>query len=279
VVGGESMSPITEKPISSNFVETFDTANGWVNKNPLLDAQDNLLTCVYNNKIYTFAGNNQKTGYVSFGEQYDPQSIPSAWTKFDSMYVGTTPFSRKYCATCIWQNNLYLFGGVRGDFGDTVCRDIYVFNFLNQTWSKINQRMLSTRCYFQTAQFGGKIYLLGGIDSNSTTLQSTEIFDPVSQKCSPGPEMPIPLSSFTAVTINQQLYIMGGLDANSELVGTMYMFDSGLQTWSIKSPLPEPRYLMSASVINGNIFVTGGIITQSPILGQKSDQDFIEYYP
>jgi hypothetical protein len=36
---------------------------------------------------------------------------------------------------------------------------------------------------------------------------------------------------------------------------------------------------MSASVINGNIFVTGGIITQSPILGQKSDQDFIEYYP
>ena len=279
VVGGESMSPITGKPISSSAVEAFDTANSWVNRNSLLDAQDNLLTCVYNNKIYTFAGNNQKTGYVSFGEQFDPQSIQSAWTKFDSMYVGTTPFSRKYCATCLWQNNLYLFGGVRGDFGDTVCRDIYVFNFINQTWSKINQRMLSTRCYFQTAQIGGKIYLLGGIDSNSTTLQSTEIFDPVSQKCSPGPELPIPLSSFAAVTINQQLYIMGGLDENSELVGTMYMFDSGLQTWSIKSPLPEPRYLMSASVINGNIFVTGGIITQSPILGQKSDQDFIEYYP
>jgi hypothetical protein len=278
VIGGEMINPANHTPQSVSAVEAFDTVNGWVNQNSLLKPQDNLSTCIYNNNIYSFAGDNQNYGYISLMERFDPQSNGS-WTIYDSMYIGKTPFSRKNCASCILKDNLYLFGGLSGDYSDTVCRDIYVYSFSSKTWSKISQPMLSTRCNFQAILIGTKIYLIGGIDSAYNVLKTIEIFDPTSQRCSLGPNMPYALSSFASVAIDTKFYIIGGLNSQSEPINSVYMYDVNLQTWTSKHSLPEQRQKMSACVLNGNIFVTGGIVSQEPALGQTSDQDMLEYYP
>jgi hypothetical protein len=278
VIGGEMINPANHTPQSVSAVESFDTVNGWVNQNPLLKPQDNLSTCIYNNNIYSFAGNNQNYGYISLMERFDPQS-KGGWTISDSMYIGKTPFFRKNCASCILKDNLYLFGGLSGDRGDTVCRDIYVYSFSSKTWSKISQPMLSSRCNFQAMLLGTKIYLIGGIDSTYNAVKTIEIFDPTSQRCSPGPNMPYALSSFASVAIDTKFYIIGGLNSQFEPINSVYIYDINLQTWTSKHSLPEPRQSLSASVLNGNIFVTGGIVSQEPVLGQTSDQDVLEYYP
>jgi N-acetylneuraminic acid mutarotase len=261
-------------------VEAYDTVlKTWVTKDSMLTARRNFVTCVFNKKIYAIGGFGGFKGkeYVTTMEQFDP--IANKWTVFDTMRIGGTPFTRKASASCIVGTKLYLFGGMTGD--DSVCQSIYVYDFssFSPQWSATNP-MITPRHDFQAILLSGKVYLIGGIDASGNQLQSTEIFNPISQTCAPGPFMPVALSNFAAAVIDKNLYIIGGM--NSESSGpfeAMYMYSLTSNSWLTKAPLIKPRHSMCASILNGNIYLSGGINTSDPTLGETSDKDFIKYYP
>jgi len=283
ISGFKAKKPYGETPVAT--VEAYDTSHkSWVNKSPLQYPRYNFMSCVFNDKICVFGGFNGNN-YVPYMEQYDPQT--NAWTVFDSMHVGKVSISRQASASCLAGSKLYVFGGTtisNDSSSDSVCQNIYMYDFSKNSWSESARKMLSPRSDFRAIQVGGKIYLIGGDDANQQALSSIEVFDTLTQICSIGPiTLPIALSDFGAAMIGQKLYIIGGLTSNGEPANSTYMMDFSLipNTWSNKAALSSSRFYMSASALDGNIYIAGGVTSFNDLLqfGTTVDQDFIKYYP
>jgi Kelch motif len=278
-IGGMTAKP---RPQAVKTVEAYDNGNNkWIPKAPLSKERYNFMTGTFNNNIYAAGGFNS-VGYVTTMEKYDG----NAWTVVDSMYVGNTQLKRTESASCVAGNKFYIFGGLTGDIRDSVCNSIYLYDFSTGKWSEAKGSMQNQRCDFQAVQIAGKIYLVGGVmwgtEINYQTLQTIEIFDTNSQTCSPGPSMPIALSSFAAASIGTKLYIMGGLNSQSDSVNTLFSYDFGsiFSGWLPLAPLSKPRYGMSARAINGNIYMSGGMAETDYLnLSRTEDQVLMKYNP
>ncbi|MGB7566607.1 MAG: kelch repeat-containing protein, partial [Chitinivibrionales bacterium] len=283
ISGFKAKKPYGETPVTT--VEAYDTSHkSWLNKSPLQYPRYNFMSCVFNDKICVLGGFNGNN-YVPYMEQYDPQT--NAWTVFDSMHVGKLTISRQASASCLAGSKLYVFGGTtisNDSSSDSVCQNIYMYDFSKNSWSESARKMLSPRSDFRAIQVGGKIYLIGGADANQQALSSIEVFDTVTQICSISPiTLPIALSDFGAAMIGQKLYIIGGLTSNGEPVKSTYMMDFSLipNTWSNKAALSSSRFYVGASALDGNIYISGGVTSFNDLLqfGATVDQDFIKYNP
>lgn len=132
--------------------------------------------------------------------------------------------------------------------------------------------------------YDGKIYVLGGLDSNETVRSTVEVFDPVFEiyEDTEVPDMPTPRHRFAAAATGENIYVIGGWYEQDVLipVNTVDVFNIRTKTWSngvsysttrffvtnhlSKRHLPtQPNITynrgdMTASVIDGKVYVIGG---------------------
>lgn len=104
-----------------------------------------------------------------------------------------------------------------------------------------------------------KVYLIGGIAGDITTLASVEEYDPVTDSWRFITPLPRPRHHPAAVTLGDAMYVIGGYETVAfDPVSTVYRYDFVTHEWSSVTSLPAPRGALTASVIDGKIYAAGG---------------------
>jgi len=108
-------------------------------------------------------------------------------------------------------------------------------------------------------ELNGKIYIVGGINTETSTYPTTAlVFDRSS-----GVWSQIPLlnnktrAMHSSCIVGNKLYVVGG--STSSDTKSLDMFDPNTGQWISKNPMPTERGLAACAAIDGKIYVIGGI--------------------
>jgi N-acetylneuraminic acid mutarotase len=145
-----------------------------------------------------------------------------------------------------WQNKIYVFGGfVRPQAlsGWQPIDNSWAYDPASDSWKALAP-MPTPRGAGQAVALGGKIYVLGGANSNK-----------------PGaPGAPIGLGS------PQQI-----------VLGTVEAYDPATDSWQSRAPMPTPRNHFLAAAVGGRIYAVDGR-TGSVFVTKSSSTDLVEAY-
>lgn len=119
--------------------------------------------------------------------------------------------------------------------------------------------------YGITAQPGGKLVIMGGIDQDETLNRT--IYSYNGRKWVSAGESPIGFVYATGVTVGKKIYILGGATSASDVTkatSQAWSFDVDKKKWEELNHIPGPPREIHATAANGeNIYVFGGV-TQQP---------------
>jgi non-specific serine/threonine protein kinase len=118
----------------------------------------------------------------------------------------------------------------------------------------------SRREYAASTEFGGRLWLFGGIGGDGGAGTETAAYDRAINTWTPGPELPKPLHHAAAVNWHGDAVLIGGFLPGAELTsgqsGRVYMMRG--DSWEELPPLNHPRGAAAAAVVGGKIVVVGG---------------------
>ncbi|MDD3792125.1 MAG: kelch repeat-containing protein [Candidatus Bathyarchaeota archaeon] len=123
-------------------------------------------------------------------------------------------------------------------------------------WSTLSS-MPTPRAGFGLAVVNGKIYAIGGINSDNVPLRTVEEYNPVTDTWTTRLSMPTARSGFAVAVYNHKIYVIGGTVGDG-YVGNNEVYDPVTNTWTTKASMPTPRADLCASTIDGKIYLIGG---------------------
>lgn len=104
-----------------------------------------------------------------------------------------------------------------------------------------------------------QLYVLGGMTgARGNKLDTVEIYDPTTDRWSPGPTMTLGRSSFRAVSINELIYVVGGQTEEEPTTDLVESLDTRAGEWKRLAPLPTPRFGHGLVELRGRIWAIGG---------------------
>jgi DNA-binding CsgD family transcriptional regulator len=103
----------------------------------------------------------------------------------------------------------------------------------------------------------GRIYVPGGLGSDGMPLDRLEIYEPLEDRWTQGPSLPVPLCAYAIVAYGQGFYLLGGWDGQRYL-DTVYYYDIKGETWRLEGQMPTPRGFAAAALADGRIYLVGG---------------------
>jgi len=114
------------------------------------------------------------------------------------------------------------------------------------------------------AEFGGKIWVLGGYPPGRLPSNLVQIYDSVSSRWSLRPPLPQPIHHTHVAAAGGKIYVLGGeIEGAStgrpeKFVANVWMHDPAVGGWVARSPMPTARGGGGKAVIDGKIYVAGG---------------------
>jgi len=178
-------------------------------------------------------------------------------------FVKDRPKAGNHQCALVIDGKLYAFGGFKSDF------DVQIYDPVANTWSlgkPIPFRTGSANC----AYIQGKVYLAGGIDSNTGTIVNAAAYTPGANGGSWTSIASMPKGSNHAAyaTDGNKFWIFGGrsgFNKPSAGFGTVQVYDPATNTWTSSDngsgvqPLQYYRGGMGTAVFyGGEFFVIGG---------------------
>ncbi|MFC2134141.1 T9SS type A sorting domain-containing protein [Bacteroidota bacterium] len=155
----------------------------------------------------------------------------------NNLYAGR-PLPEHQMSAAI-SNDIYIFGGVIY----TVSQDIYKFDTNTNTIEKLPISLLQPRAAGSAVAIPSKnkIYIMGGFNENSNSLNSVEIFEitPSGYEIMGGPELNYARSACMAGKTSTDIFIMGGYDTNGNVVPCVEKLD--LTISSVEDDRPVSR--------------------------------------
>lgn len=111
-----------------------------------------------------------------------------------------------------------------------------------------------------------KIYTFGGsgafrADGNWSTFDTTEVYDPITDKWSYRAPMPKPNESHDAVLgADGKIYVLGGSQGHGEPpISDVFIYDPAIDTWKKGPQMQRPRSTLAAvATPDGKIYAIGG---------------------
>ena len=67
-----------------------------------------------------------------------------------------------------------------------------------------------TRTEVAGAVWEGRIIAVGGLNAQGDAIANTDIYDPVTDTWSGGPDLPVPLHHTAVATLGERVYVVGG---------------------------------------------------------------------
>lgn len=183
--------------LTNNIVEEFNPAtNTWTTKALMPTARAGVAAASLDNKIYVLGGRAGNTiglplTVYNINEIYDP--LTNTWTTDEPM---PTPVYDHY-ATVAFGGKIYVFGGFTS--ASTVTDEVQIYDPKSppgQRWS-FGTPMPTPRADAMAGVIQGQIIVFGGrtaADPAGVNLRVTELYDPLMNTWSSGPDMLEPAS-------------------------------------------------------------------------------------
>ena len=178
-----------------------------------------------------------------------------SWSEKEPM-----PEARADCSSAVVDGKLYVFGGyAKVNNGKVdVRQNTYVYDPMSDSWTEKasvpgNHTYVATSCAYDT-----KVYVFGGLDSNSVSYKALYIYDTVNDSWSTGADFPVTegFSSASAVEYNGKIFVIGGgRDGNPS--GNVTVYDPLTDTYDTsRTPMPTPRSFFSLSAVSAYFAVS-----------------------
>ncbi|MFC1877535.1 kelch repeat-containing protein [Thermodesulfobacteriota bacterium] len=105
----------------------------------------------------------------------------------------------------------------------------------------------------------GTIMVMGGGSPGIMSLDTVEIYDPLTDIWSSGPSMPEPRRSFSSNAVGDKVYVFGGkLLPNDDTRNTVFNYDLTTNAWTILDPMPYYNSRHVSEVIGDYIYMISG---------------------
>ncbi|MBI5193279.1 MAG: hypothetical protein HZA08_07550 [Nitrospirae bacterium] len=143
----------------------------------------------------------------------------------------------------------------------------------------IKKASLNTpRSHTATAAYNGKIYVFGGGGADFKSLNSTEIYDPVTDTWHQGKEMPTVRSGAVAAVVNDRIHVLGGgfkhPNGQFEFFRTVEIYNPATDSWEKGVDMLMPHDYPASVVLNGHVYVLGGHHPDATTGGPMTDPGF-----
>ena len=196
------------------------------------------------------------------------------------------PAAGNHHAAEVWNDRLYLFGGI--DRGEGM---VQIYDPATDRW-RFGPVMPFAGGSIASAVIGSQIYLAGGIEEHGTTNQAVR-FDPATETWMPIAPMPLPRNHAAAATDGRRFFVFGGRgpgsgDHNMLANGfdEVQIYDPASDTWVVSgvgssSParLPQARGGMGKAVFDGKEFwVFGGETLNGAGANRRGVYDRVDIY-
>jgi DNA-binding CsgD family transcriptional regulator len=223
----------------------------WEKLSPMITSRSGLAVAVYENWIYSFAG--QTSLEVSNKtERYFPEA--DIWET-----VNPKPTPVKDIGAAVIGNLVYIPGGTLSTGQVTDVLEIY--DPRTDTWTQgaVVPQPLSA---YAISTLEGKLYLFGGWDGKNF-VSSVYQYSPDDNHWTILTPLSTARAYAGAVTAGGKIYLMGGYDGKKSLdlneVYTPSLDTGGESPWENSTPLPGGRYKMGIVSVTDVIYLVGGI--------------------
>ena len=139
----------------------------------------------------------------------------------------------------------------------TMLPSISIVRAQEDTWTNLDP-MPTARMGLGTAVVNGKIYAIGGLNSNLDTLNVNEEYDPTTKTWTTKTPMPTPRNRFGITVFENKIYVIGGNTGDYTYTRVTEVYDPTNDSWETKTSMPTPREAMDANLVDGKIYVIGG---------------------
>jgi N-acetylneuraminic acid mutarotase len=144
----------------------------------------------------------------------------------------------------------------------------YVYDPTADIWA-LKSSMPTPRTVFGIVEYQGKIFVIGGTNSDGTNVNVNEVYDPSNDTWTTLAPMPTARTGIEANAVNGKIYVMGG-ENYSGYINFLFAFPQNeiyniaTNSWSTGKPKPYPVYAYSSAVVNTKIYYLGGANHVSP---------------
>jgi len=217
---------------------------------PIADARvarDAVAATQADGTIWIFGGMGADNRVSGQHEGYDP-AIDS-WKG-----AADLPVPVRNAMAVTWQDTPVVLGGWRAEGTNPKVGTDRVWRVVNSQWAELPP-LLQPRAAAAAAVVGNRVIVTGGVDTDGTLLNTTEIFDGNSWK--PGAPMPTPRQMLGAASDGKLVYAVGGTNGTSDLAA-VEAYDPAADTWTAMPELPQGRSDFGVAVTDARLVAVGG---------------------
>ncbi|HEY2505791.1 MAG TPA: carboxypeptidase regulatory-like domain-containing protein [Streptosporangiaceae bacterium] len=152
--------------------------------------------------------------------------------------------------------DLYSVGGYNGSANVATS---YVYAPSSQAWSQIADAPQALENP-AGAYLNGKVYVVGGWDSNGNATNVLYAYDPSSNSWTQEANLPEDVSAAATAVLNGQLYVIGGCTTGlcSPTSDAVYSYDPSSNRWTQLASYPSVVAFASCAGLNGEVVCAGG---------------------
>ncbi len=184
-------------------------------------------------------------------EAFEPRM--NSWTLGQ---VASLPEALHHLGVVAAGGKLYVLGGYTGS-SFTPMNRTYVYLPDSNVW-RARANMLVARGAHAAVEFGGKIYLFGGITSDNNSRRA-DVYDPKINVWRNLANMPTSREHLAAAAIDSLIYVVGGR-LGAANTNALEAYSPQTNTWYTKAPMPTARGGLAAAAMRGRLYVFGGEI-------------------
>ena len=123
------------------------------------------------------------------------------------------------------------------------------------TWQSLPD-MPSARQELATAVLNGKIYVMGGFDSQRHSTNTVDVYNPATGIWTSARPLPVLVNHNAAAVVAGKIYQFGGTK-------NLFVYDPGTDSWSeLATPHFQHGFTAAVGVIDDKIYVAGGVDAQ-----------------
>ena len=102
----------------------------------------------------------------------------------------------------------------------------------------------------------GKIYVVGGLDSNNHALDTVDVYDPQTNTWATAPPMGTARYAHGVAVLGGKIYAAGGVSVTR--LSSVEVFDPQTNSWAAVAPMGTARSDFSLTAARGKLYAVGG---------------------
>jgi len=233
------------------FAQT-DPQGEWFTRKPLPTARQEIPHAVLQYRIFIPGGFTLGGVATNVVEVFD--AATNTWSTIPSL-----PIAMHHLAFAATNDRLYVLGGYAGNSFSPIAR-VFEFDFTKNTWLE-KTSMPGARGAGIAVNHGGKIFVIGGVNSSGVVVGTNQRYDPILNEWKTLAPMPTSREHLAAAAIDSLIYVIGGRNFSSGgNTGALEAYSPLSNKWYILAGMPTPRGGLAAATLHGKLYVFGGEI-------------------